>query len=419
MTIDFSTHPQWPALCRVLNKIQQKGFVAYLAGGSVRDALLGRPVSDFDIATSAQPEEIHELFPTALDVGKNFGVMIVKAEGFTFEVASFRKDGLYVDGRRPQEVEWSTPEEDAARRDFTVNGLFYDPLAQELHDFVGGKKDLERRVLRTVGAPLQRFAEDKLRLLRGIRFMAQLDFTLESHSEGAIKSMLPEVMQVSPERRQEELKKMLSLSHFMKSFWALSEWGYIELEFPIWKNLKPGLSGYWGDVVQVYDLCHQHQFTPIEKWTTLFAFVRAHSQKVSFKELRAALDQGLARLKFSNAERLEAEKLLLSIELFQGPTEPFRWLKALNEDYGKKAHEVLIMIEGAEGKGWRKRVELLRDFSLFEGKLPKPLIDGNDLKALGIKPGPNMRSLLDKAYEAQLFEGLQNKDELVKKCHQT
>lgn len=206
----FSHHPHFRDAREVCYQLNQAGYQAYLAGGCVRDALLGHHSHDFDVATNARPEEIEELFPKSLPVGKQFGVVILPFAGFQVEVATFRLDGEYQDGRHPDQVTYSTPDEDARRRDFTVNALFYDLKEEKVIDFVGGIADLDRRVLRTVGDPQKRFAEDRLRILRAVRIASQLGFEIERETFQAVKDWAKEVCVVSQERVTAELKKMLS-----------------------------------------------------------------------------------------------------------------------------------------------------------------------------------------------------------------
>src|SRR5215475_4462138 len=194
----------------IVRKLQQKGFVAYFAGGSVRDALLGKAAKDIDIATDARPEDVSLLFPRTIAVGVQFGVQRVLEEGFEFEVATFRSDGRYVDGRHPLDVRFATAEEDAARRDFTINGMFYDPVDRKLIDFVGGRQDLSQGVIRAIGVAADRFGEDRLRLLRAIRFAAHFRFQLEAATWAALGHAAKEIVVVSPEKIREELSNILS-----------------------------------------------------------------------------------------------------------------------------------------------------------------------------------------------------------------
>ncbi|MBX7206855.1 MAG: CCA tRNA nucleotidyltransferase [Verrucomicrobiaceae bacterium] len=193
----------------VIKKLAEAGHQALLAGGCVRDHLLGKAAKDYDVATSARPEEVVRIFRGAKTVGAHFGVVIVRQADETIEVATFRRDGVYSDGRRPDSVAFTTAEEDAQRRDFTVNGLFYDPLKDEVIDFVGGRDDLRRKVIRAIGDPRRRFAEDHLRLLRAVRFATVLDFEIEPTTWSAMRELAPCIASVSAERVRDEFIKTL------------------------------------------------------------------------------------------------------------------------------------------------------------------------------------------------------------------
>ncbi|HKW30408.1 MAG TPA: CCA tRNA nucleotidyltransferase, partial [Verrucomicrobiae bacterium] len=196
----------------IVRRLQQAGFAAFWVGGCVRDFLLGRGPQDYDIATDARPEQIEKLFKRTLAVGRKFGVMIVVEGKQHFQVATFRAEAEYRDGRRPGKVVFSSAEADAQRRDFTVNGLFFDPIAEKLHDWVGGEKDLRAKIIRTIGAPEERFAEDHLRLLRAIRFAAQLGFEIEPETFAAVKKLAPKIELISAERIRDELIKLFAPS---------------------------------------------------------------------------------------------------------------------------------------------------------------------------------------------------------------
>jgi len=194
----------------IIRVLREQGYQALLAGGCVRDLLMGRTPKDWDVATDAAPEAVLRLFARTEAVGAQFGVVIVSLEDGRYEVARFRRDGRYLDGRHPEEVEFSGPEEDARRRDFTINGMFYDPLAERLIDFVGGQEDLEGKQVRAIGEPRQRFAEDYLRLLRAARFAARLGFQIEAETFAAIREMAPCIRRVSAERARDELTRLLT-----------------------------------------------------------------------------------------------------------------------------------------------------------------------------------------------------------------
>jgi poly(A) polymerase len=194
----------------IVRRLQGAGFDAFWVGGCVRDFLLGREPQDYDIATDARPEQIEKLFKRIIAVGRKFGVMVVVEGKQQFQVATFRAEAGYRDGRRPEKIVFTRAEADALRRDFTVNGLFYDPLASKIHDWVGGEKDLRAKIIRTIGAPEERFAEDHLRLLRAVRFAAQLGFEIEPETFAAVKSLAPKIKLISAERVREELIKLFA-----------------------------------------------------------------------------------------------------------------------------------------------------------------------------------------------------------------
>jgi poly(A) polymerase len=216
----------------VIQTLKAAGHLALLAGGCVRDSLLGKTAKDYDVATSARPEEVIRLFPGALTVGAHFGVVIVRQGGHHFEVATFRTDGSYSDGRRPDTVTFATAKEDAQRRDFTANGLFLDPLTGEIIDYVGGLADLEARVLRAIGDAHQRFAEDHLRLLRAVRFATVLGFEVEPQTWKAVREMAPRIQAVSAERIRDELTKIFVHRNRLRGFDLLVESGLMEAVLP-------------------------------------------------------------------------------------------------------------------------------------------------------------------------------------------
>ena len=192
----------------IVRRLQDAGFEAFWVGGCVRDFLLGREPGDYDIATNAVPDEIERLFPKTIAVGRKFGVIVVVEGGEQFQVATFRAESDYRDGRHPNQVSFGDPQADATRRDFTINGLFYDPVKQTLRDWVGGEADLKAQLIRTIGNPEERFAEDHLRLLRAARFAVQLGFGIEPATFAAICALAPKIKTISPERVRDELVKL-------------------------------------------------------------------------------------------------------------------------------------------------------------------------------------------------------------------
>ena len=216
----------------IVQRLQTAGFRAFWVGGCVRDCLLGREPLDYDIATNARPEEMERLFPHTIPVGRQFGVVVVVVQGVQFQLATFRAEADYQDGRRPETVVYAEAEADALRRDFTVNGLFYDPLTQELHDWVGGRTDLAARLIRTIGAPAERFGEDHLRLLRAVRFAAQLNFEIEPATLAAIRQFAAKISVISAERIREELIKLFRPPHAARGLVLLRDSGLLEHVLP-------------------------------------------------------------------------------------------------------------------------------------------------------------------------------------------
>ncbi|MCD8138316.1 MAG: CCA tRNA nucleotidyltransferase [Planctomycetaceae bacterium] len=217
-----------PGAMTILHRLRDAGHTAYLCGGCVRDALLGKPPKDYDIATSAAPDAVEALFDKTLPIGKAFGVVLVDGgDDVHYEVATFRADLGYADGRRPDGVVFSSAEEDAKRRDFTMNALFYDPFADTVIDYVGGRQDIQDRVLRTVGVPTERFREDHLRLLRAIRFAARTGFRIEDATGDAVRELAGLMVSVSPERIAAELEGMLTGGRSRESFAMLKDYGLL------------------------------------------------------------------------------------------------------------------------------------------------------------------------------------------------
>src|SRR2546430_7389788 len=203
---------------KVAARLREQGHIAYFAGGCVRDVVRGLTPKDYDIATDARPETVQALFPRTYAVGAHFGVIIVLEDGLQFEVATFRSDDAYIDGRHPSAVHFSSPEEDAKRRDFTINGMFYDPVAGEVIDLVGGQADIAAKLVRAIGDPAKRFAEDRLRMLRAARFATVLGYQIDNETWHALVSSAPSINQISAERIRDELVRMSLLPNRVRSW---------------------------------------------------------------------------------------------------------------------------------------------------------------------------------------------------------
>ncbi len=223
----MTDQPPRATAVEIVRRLQAAGFSAFWVGGCVRDFLLGREPQDYDIATSARLEQVEKLFRRTVAVGRKFGVMVVVENGRQFQVATYRAEADYRDGRHPEQVTFADAEADALRRDFTVNGLFYDPLTEKTHDWVGGEKDLRAKIIRTIGVPEERFAEDHLRLLRAVRFAAQLGFAIEPQTFAAIKRLASKIELISAERIRDELIKLFSPPHAARGLVLLLKSGLL------------------------------------------------------------------------------------------------------------------------------------------------------------------------------------------------
>lgn len=222
----------------IVTKLNRAGYMAYFAGGWVRDYVMGHPSEDIDIATSALPNEIMDLFTNTILVGLSFGVVIVVIEGHQYEVATFRKDLKYLDGRHPIGIEPSSPLEDALRRDFTINGMFYDPIKEEMHDFVHGQQDIRKGLIRAIGNPHERFFEDRLRMLRAFRFAARFSFNIDPETQEAIHENVDKLFpSVAMERVWQEFNKMAAYPRFDQALIDMHRLSLLEVIFPELKNL--------------------------------------------------------------------------------------------------------------------------------------------------------------------------------------
>src|SRR3989440_9374898 len=213
-------------------RLREAAHIAYFAGGCVRDIIRGVTPKDFDIATNARPEEVQKLFPRTYAVGAHFGVIVVVEGDFQFEVATFRSDDAYVDGRHPSAVHFSSPEEDAKRRDFTINGMFYDPVAEKVIDFVGGRADVEARLVRAIGDPAQRFTEDRLRMLRAVRFATALDYKIDNQTWDALVANAASINEISAERIREELVRIFLSPQRVRGWELLDQSGLMRSVLP-------------------------------------------------------------------------------------------------------------------------------------------------------------------------------------------
>jgi poly(A) polymerase len=418
----------------IVKRLREAGRTAYFNGGCVRDMVRGVEPEDIDIATSATPEQVQALFTKTVPVGAAFGVVLVIEDGRQFEVATFRSDEAYIDGRRPTSVRYASPEEDARRRDFTINGLFYDPIAEQIIDFVGGRADIERKLVRTIGEPRERFTEDKLRLLRCVRFAANLGYEIEPATFDAVKEMAAQITVVSAERIRDELVKILTRPNAGRGLELLDASGLLHEILPEIAAMKgveqPAEFHPEGDVFQhtrlMLDTLPANPSTVLAFAVLLHdvgkppTFVRA-PDRIRFNDhdrIGAEMTENiLRRLRFSNDE---IEKTVLCVREHM----KFQFVKEMRPAKLKRlmARETfpdeleLHRIDCASSHRNLENYEFLKAKAAEmppEVLKPAPLLTGHDLLALGLKPGPLVGQILHEVEELQLEERLKSRAEAL------
>ena len=423
----------------IVQTLRQRGFQAYLVGGCVRDLLLGREPKDYDVATNATPEQVMSIFPETYSVGAQFGVVLVPApdggaatgvsadvssKSHAVEVATFRSDIGYSDGRHPDEVRFSRdPREDVARRDFTINGMLLDPLSGDVLDFVGGRKDLESGTIRTIGDPEQRFGEDKLRMLRAVRFAARFEYTVEPATFAAMQKLAHQIQVVSRERVRDELTRMLTEGHGRRAFLLLHESGLLKPVLPEISAMKgveqPPEFHPEGDVFVHTLLLLDNLPNPCPltlAWGALLHDVgkpptfRVAPDRIRFDghvEVGVKMAEEICRrLRFSNDETGQILALVDNHMRFGHATrmkestlKKFLRMPAFDEHLALHradclaSHRNLATYEFVQQKRAEIPAEKMR---------PAPLVTGDDLIADGHMPGPKFREILTAVEDAQL-----------------
>jgi len=417
-------------------RLQQAGFAAFWVGGCVRDRLLRREPQDYDIATDAKPEQVEALFARTIPVGRQFGVVIVLEHGLQFQVATFRAEADYQDGRRPGRVEFANAQADAVRRDFTVNGLFYDPLTDTLHDWVGGEADLRARLIRTIGVPAERFGEDHLRLLRAVRFAAQLDFTIEPATLAAIQALAPKIKIISAERIRDELLKLFRPPHAARGLDLLRDSGLLE---PVFPELAATITCEQSPDYHPEGSVYNHIRLMLEKmpadadaalpWAVLLHDIA--------KPVTRELDAATGKTHFYGHEKVGAtmaEEILLRFKFPRREMETiaacvlmhmqFKDVKAMR----KATLRRLLMREHFPLELELHRLDCLGSFGGLEHyhflvaaaeelkHLPAirpPLLTGGELIQLGVQPGPAMGQMLAELREHQLADEIKTPEEAL------
>ena len=424
----------------IVESLRQQGFQAYLVGGCVRDLLLGREPKDYDVATNATPEQVMNIFPETYAVGAQFGVVLVpsaerEGEAPVVEVATFRSDIGYSDGRHPDEVRFSQdPREDVARRDFTINGMLLDPVSGAVLDYVGGRKDLESGTIRTIGDPEQRFAEDKLRMLRAVRFAARFNYAIEAATFAAVKKMASEIDVVSRERVRDELTRMLTEAHPHRAFLLLDESGLLGEVLPEISAMKgveqPPEFHPEGDVFvhTLMLLDNLPQPCPATlAWGALLhdvgkpATFRHAPDRIRFDnhvEVGVKIAQDIChRLRFSNDDTAQILALVDNHMRFghvsrmkESTLKRFMRMPAFDQ------HLALHRADSLASHGNLSTYEFLREKLAEippERMRPLALVTGDDLIAAGYSPGPRFREILHAVEDAQLEGRLPSRDDAL------
>jgi poly(A) polymerase len=442
--MNFSSEKAQEAV-HIAHTLREHGHSAYLVGGCVRDLLLGREPADYDVTTSATPQEVIRIFPQTYAVGAQFGVVLVpvrkdtpegERDNYAIEVATFRSDGAYSDGRHPDEVKFSKDVRmDVQRRDFTINGLLLDPATAEVLDYVGGREDLRLSVVRTIGEPHQRFTEDKLRMLRAVRFAARFGYTIEAQTLTAIRELAPHIHQVSRERVRDEILKMLTEGHARRAFELLDETNLLEQVLPEVKKMQgvqqPPQYHPEGDVWIHTLMLLEGLPAGSSKTLALGALLHDVGKPPTF---RIAPD----RIRFDSHAEIGtkmAEEICKRFRLSNEDTEQVLSLVANHMRFG----DIMKMKESTLKRFFRlpkfdQHLELHRldcssshrDLSLYEFAKekfhtlpeeqirPTPLITGDDLIAAGYQPGPRFKELLTAVEDAQLDGSISTKEEAMR-----
>jgi poly(A) polymerase len=418
----------------IVRRLRDAGHVAYFNGGCVRDMVRGVEPHDIDIASSATPEQVQALFAKTVAVGAQFGVVLVLEGGHQFEVATFRSDEAYVDGRRPTSVRYGSTEEDAKRRDFTINGLFYDPLADEIIDFVGGRADIERKIIRTIGEPRARFGEDKLRLLRCIRFASNWKFEIDEKTFTAVREMATQINIVSAERIRDELIKIFTRPNAGRGLELLDASGLLQ-------EILPEVAAMKG--VEQPPEFHPEGDVFVHTKLMLDALPVAPSAVLAFAVLLhdvgkpPTFERAPDRIRFNEHDRVGAEMADTILRRLRFPNDEiarislcvrehmrFQFVKEMRPSKLKRilARETFpdeLELHRIDCEASHRNLE---NYEFLKAKAvelppevikPPPLLTGHDLLALGIKPGPMVGQILREVAEMQLEERLKSKAEAL------
>ncbi len=384
-------HDAHEAALRTIKKLRAAGHVAMLAGGCVRDRLLGLPPKDYDVVTDATPARIKKVFASARQIGAKFGVMLIRKFGHDIEVATFRSDGSYTDGRHPDVVTFGTDVEDARRRDFTINGLFFDPVDERVIDYVDGRADLKACVIRTIGEPDRRFAEDHLRMLRAVRFAARLDFTIAPDTMQAIKRLAAHMESISAERVWIELEMILTDPTRSRGWALLVETGLIGHMTPLWQRISEEDSAV---IARLAALPHR----PVDAALALAATLCGRTPEAAERICRA--------LRLSNRLSRSVVWMIRSLPLSrrQDSLEPADLKLLMAQESWPHLLELFRVDLAATGADLEPHERIRRRAAEIPTAdvSPLPFVTGDDLCDMGVTPSPRMGEILGAIYRAQL-----------------
>lgn len=394
---------------KIVKTLVDAGYTAYFAGGWVRDYIMKHPSDDIDIATDAPPEIILQLFPHTILVGLAFGIVIVVMDGHQYEVATFRKDVSYADGRRPEKIELSTAQEDAFRRDFTINGMFYDPISDRILDFVSGREDIERGIIRTIGSPHERFAEDRLRMVRAIRFASRFGFAIDIETQRAIQAHADTLFPaVAMERIFQEFNKMSKFSRFDQAIVEMQRLGLLPVIFPALQNIavetiQERISHFEkfpkGSPAVLY-LMELFPDTPLDELLELCQYLKTSGQEGKLVEFAYRGKQLLSKEE-------EEPHTIESVEWTRFYADRFfhTCFDAITARYPEKERSELIL------RHQQRRERLLPHIQRMMEK--KPLVTASILQDYGILPGITMGNLLKEAEKLSIQYDIHDPAEVV------
>ncbi|MEY2493179.1 MAG: hypothetical protein QOH24_2130 [Verrucomicrobiota bacterium] len=419
----------------ICSRLHDRGHTAYFAGGCVRDMVRGCTPKDIDIATDARPEEVQKIFSRTIAVGAHFGVVVVVENGMQFEVATFRSDGAYLDGRRPVEVHFSSAEQDAKRRDFTINGMFFDPGPNKVIDFVDGGADLMARLIRAIGDPAQRFSEDRLRLLRAVRFATVLQFQIQDQTWAAVVENAPSITQISAERIRDELVRIFLSPHRLRGWDLLDSSGLLRAIIPEIEAMKgcqqPPQFHPEGDVFQhtrlMLEMLPEQVSVPLVFSVILHDVAKPPTASVdedgrirfnAHDRIGAEMtEQIMERLRFSRAEIDATVEMVRQHMVFKDvPRMRVAKLKRFMARPTFDAELELHRVDCASSHAMLDNYEFLvrkKEEFANEPIIPPPLVTGDDLIALGMKPGPKFGEILEAVETRQLEGALKTRDEAL------